>query len=374
MSQLHSTADAVLDAMRPTASLDDARFDELALRLYEAQRAEIPAYDAWCAHELEARGDEGVEHWRDIPALPIAAFRQLEIAAPGIEPVATWQSSGTTSEERSRHLLAGLEHYDRALDAGVAAALVPDVVAGEREPLACVQLQPSAEATPQSSLTHMFDRIRTGPWCTDEGVYVHANYEVHGELAWSRLERLAADHRPVLVLATSFALAMLLERAEEVGWERLSLPAGSRVVDTGGYKGRTREYTREQLLGLVEHWLDVPAQWCENEYGMSELSSQAWLGTIAAAAGHPLELPAHGARWTPPWLRVRVVDPVTLVDVGDGEPGLLVFHDLANVWSCAAIRSEDLGIRRGDGFELLGRAPGATLKGCSLRLEELHAG
>jgi hypothetical protein len=70
---------------------------------------------------------------------------------------------------------------------------------------------------------------------------------------------------------------------------------------------------------------------------------------------------------------VRVVDPITLDEVADGEQGLLVFHDLANVWSCAAVRSEDLGIRRGAGFELVGRAPGATLKGCSLQLEDLDA-
>ncbi|MCW2949897.1 MAG: putative acyl protein synthase/acyl-CoA reductase, partial [Thermoleophilia bacterium] len=62
----------------------------------------------------------------------------------------------------------------------------------------------------------------------------------------------------------------------------------------------------------------------------------------------------------------------TLADVDDGEHGLLVFHDLANVWSCAAVRSEDLGVRRGTTFELVGRAPGAALKGCSLQLEDIR--
>ena len=79
------------------------------------------------------------------------------------------------------------------------------------------------------------------------------------------------------------------------------------------------------------------------------------------------------ARWLPSTMRVRVVDPESLVEVADGEEGLLVFHDVANVHSCAAIRTEDLGIRRGDSFELVGRAPGATLKGCSLRLEDAKA-
>jgi hypothetical protein len=370
MTQLTSPASDVLDAMREPSTLDDARFDALALALHDAQRASVPAYDAWCTHV-------GVtpRTWREVPALPIAAYRQLELCDPSAPRTTTFESSGTTAAGRSQHHLASTAHYDAALDAGVAAALVPDVVAGDRSPLACVQLQPSAEAAPGSSLTHMYDRIRTGPWCTDEGTFVDWQYRVEGEAAWSTLERLAAEHRPTLVLATSFALAMLLERAAEIGWERIHLPAGSRVVDTGGYKGRTRELTRAELLEQVEHWLGVPAEMCENEYGMSELSSQAWLGTIAEATGHPLDRhgTAPGARWTPPWLRVRVVDPVTLVEVADGEQGLLVFHDLANVWSCAAVRSEDLGIRRGAGFELVGRAPGATLKGCSLQLEDLDA-
>jgi hypothetical protein len=218
----------------------------------------------------------------------------------------------------------------------------------------------------------MYDRIRTSRTCTDAGVFVDGDYQLDAAGAWAALRERAQRGEAVLVLATSFALALLLDAAEEGAWDPLALPEGSRVVDTGGFKGRTREITREELLTRVEASLGVPAAWCENEYGMSELSSQAWLGTVAAAAGMPLMLAADGARWTPPWLRVRVVDPATLEEVPDGERGLLVLHDLANVWSCAAIRSEDLGIRRGEGFELVGRAPGAALKGCSLRLEDVR--
>ncbi|MCW2924288.1 MAG: long-chain fatty acid--CoA ligase [Thermoleophilia bacterium] len=351
-------------------------FDSRALELYAAQRAAVPAYDAWCAFELGRRGEATgtvaeVRTWRYVPALPIAAYKTLDVFEAAAPVAAEWHSSGTTSTDRSTHRLGALDDYDAAIDEGVRAALVPDVAAGDREPLECVQLQPSAADAPHSSLTYMYDRIRTGPWCMDASAFVDADYRVQAEAAWEALRARAREEAPVLVLATSFALAMLLDAAEDGGWDALHLPHGSRVVDTGGYKGRTRELTRDELLARVEHWLGVPPAWCENEYGMSELSSQAWLGTVAAAAGHPLTLPAPGARWTPSTLRVRVVDPETLAEVADGDRGLLVFHDLANTWSCAAVRSEDLGIRRGDGFELVGRAPGATLKGCSLQLEEV---
>ena len=352
-------------------TMSDA-FEQQALALYAAQRAAVPAYDAWCAYELATSETPAVESWREVPALPIAAFKQLPVHDASLPVAAEWHSSGTTAAERSVHRLSSLDEYDAAIDEGVAAALLPDVVAGERAPLACVQLQPGPDEAPHSSLGYMYDRIRRGPWCSDAGSYVSGDYELDAAGAWQALSRLTQADEPVLVLATSFALVMLLEQAEQLGLPALVLPKGSRVVDTGGYKGRTRELTRTELLVQIERWLGVPETWCENEYGMSELSSQAWLGTVAAASGHPLTLPAAGARWLPATLRVRVVDPQSLREVADGEAGLLVFHDLANRWSCAAVRSEDLGIRRGDGFELLGRAPGAALKGCSLRLEDVQ--
>jgi hypothetical protein len=271
------------------------------------------------------------------------------------------------------HRLASLDAYDAAIDEGASRALLPDVARGERDPLACVQLQPSRGDAPGSSLTYMFDRIRTGPLCRDAGAFVDGGYAIDSTGAWQRLAELAATGDPVLVLATSFALVMLLDEVQDAGLPPIVLPPASRVVETGGYKGRTRELTRAQLLDRVEAQLGVPEHWCENEYGMSELSSMTWLGSVADSCGHPLPGVdgTDDRRWLPSTLRVRVVDPGTLVEVADGAQGLLVLHDVANVHSCAAIRSEDLAVRRGGTFELLGRAPGATLKGCSLRLEDV---
>ena len=86
---------------------------------------------------------------------------------------------------------------------------------------------------------------------------------------------------------------------------------------------------------------------------MSELSSQGYAGST-------------GAFQFPPWVRVRIISPETGREVADGETGLIRIFDLANVFSVAAIQTEDLGIRRGDGFELVGRAQLAEPRGCSL--------
>ena len=341
----------VLEAIgRGVAAWEDATFDELALEAWRAQVAAVPAYGAWSRHALDDAGLEAPRTWREVPLLPIAAFRTLRVAPDGPDAI-TFRSSGTTSSSRGSHHLRSLAPYEAAVDAGVSAALVPDVAAGEHAPLTCIQLQPDASAAPDSSLTHMLDRVRSGPWCRDGGAWVDGGYRLDADGAWRALERAAAAGEPVLLLATSFALAMLLEATS--GREPLALPPGSRVMDTGGFKGRTREVRREELLAGVHERLGVTPAWCENEYGMAELSSQGWLGTVAASAGRPLpgmagrgdaHDPARDGRWMPPWTRLRVLDPATLQDLpaGAAEPGLVAVHDLASCLTCAAVRTEDL--------------------------------
>jgi len=105
---------------------------------------------------------------------------------------------------------------------------------------------------------------------------------------------------------------------------------------------------------------------------MSELSSQAYAVVggqrqatrDAALSGYSSSVPCHFH--FPPWARVQIVSPETGREVAEGETGLIRVFDLANVFSVAAVQTEDLGIRRGDGFELIGRAQLAEPRGCSL--------
>jgi hypothetical protein len=109
--------------------------------------------------------------------------------------------------------------------------------------------------------------------------------------------------------------------------------------------------------------LGVPASNIICEYGMSELSSQAYLGSGVSDLGAGKD--SRAFRF-PPWARAQVVSPETGREVADGEAGLIRVFDLANVFSVMAIQTEDLAVRRGDGFELIGRAKLAEPRGCSL--------
>lgn len=145
-------------------------------------------------------------------------------------------------------------------------------------------------------------------------------------------------------------------------------------METGGYKGRSRSLPRSELHGLITQHLGVPPADIVCEYGMSELSSQAYYYGMGAdgarvpgdaSASCPSPLSTRCYRF-PPWARAQIISPETGREVADGEPGLIRVFDLANVFSVMAIQTEDLAIRRGDGFELLGRAVEAEPRGCSL--------
>jgi hypothetical protein len=133
-------------------------------------------------------------------------------------------------------------------------------------------------------------------------------------------------------------------------------------METGGYKNRSRTMPKAELHALITKSLGVPCEQIICEYGMSELSSQAYDSEI-----HPPSSILHlRAFHFPPWARAQIISPETGLEVSEGETGLIRIFDLANAFSVAAIQTEDLAIRRGDGFELLGRAQLAEPRGCSL--------
>jgi hypothetical protein len=73
----------------------------------------------------------------------------------------------------------------------------------------------------------------------------------------------------------------------------------------------------------------------------------------------------------PPWARVVVVDPETGHQAATGHVGSIVVVDLANTGSVLAMQTGDLGRAVLDGFEVIGREPGADARGCSIGADEI---
>jgi hypothetical protein len=149
-------------------------------------------------------------------------------------------------------------------------------------------------------------------------------------------------------------------------------------METGGYKGKARALSRGELYKGLEEVFGIGAHRIVNEYGMTELLSQFYEPVLALRredAGSSGDAPTLEDRFhaAPPWVRTRVLDPLTLAPVAQGDTGILAHMDLANLGSVAAVLTEDLGRMVPGGFQLLGRSPGAEPRGCSLAMEDFLA-
>jgi hypothetical protein len=213
----------------------------------------------------------------------------------------------------------------------------------------------------------MFDSVaRAFPWSQSEFVgQVESNgvWSPKQRRLVSLLELSARAQVPVALLGTAFCFVQLLDHLSANGLE-FRLPPGSRVLETGGYKGRTRALPKADLHAWITRALGVPAASIVSEYGMCELGSQAYDRRVAWP-GRESQIRAGLFRF-PPWARAQVLSPETRREVAEGETGLVRVYDLANVASSVGVQTEDLGVRRRDGFELVGRAPRAEPRGCSL--------
>jgi len=334
----------------------DIEFNGLALMLFTLQFDHNRAYRKLC--EARKITPENVTHWSQIPAAPTAAFKELELTSfPADKRTQVFHSSGTTGQTPSRHFHSNesLAIYEASLLAWFRFHVPP------QKNLAI--LTPPSSAAPNSSLVHMFEVIRRD-FAASANTFLGIlaadhSWTLNFESARAALNDAVQSGQPMLIFGTAFSFVQLLDYLAEKNL-RGQLPPGSRVMETGGYKNRSRALPKSELHALITDRLGVPASHILCEYGMSELSSQAYdLGNRQSTSGN-----RHFH--FPPWARAQIVSPETGREVRDGETGLLRIFDLANVFSVLAVQTEDLAIRRGDGFELVGRAEQSEPRGCSL--------
>jgi hypothetical protein len=354
-SALHARARAFIAAYERGVESPES-FDALACDIARFQAEHIPGFARLC----RARGvDPGaLSRADDIPAVPTDAFKMTRVAA--FEPSegrALFRTSGTTLGARGEHALRDLATYDAAAVACGRAWLVRDLA----RPVPVLVLGPSPQEAPDSSLVHMCDafvRAFGSPdsaWLVENGIIDLTRFD-------ERVVYAVARGDDVLVLGTSFAFVHFLEA---VGEAMFRLPPGSRVMHTGGYKGKSREMPKEELVRELARVLAIDARAIVAEYGMTELSSQFYERTLGDPSARP------GVFAEPPWARVVVVDPETVARAPDGKVGIAKILDLANVDSAVAVLTQDLVRRVPGGFELLGRAKGAPPRGCSIAMDEI---
>jgi hypothetical protein len=341
---------------------DEMRFDELALGLFAFQFEHCAPYRRFC--ERRGRTPATLSCWREIPPVPTGAFKELSLTSfPAARAVHTFRTSGTSASARGALHLDTLELYEASLLPTFRRHVLPDLAPGHRMRFAV--LAPAAAEAPDSSLSHMFGVVLEVLGDAESRCLVREGSLLE-DGAIDALRDAVERVTPLALCGTAFAFAHLLERltARNLAF---ALPAGSRVMETGGFKGRSRELPRDELYAWIERQLGVPPCRIVNQYGMTELGSQFY-DSVLRRPGEAR------CKQGPPWARVRIVDPVSGEDVGPGAAGAIVVVDLANTGSVLALQTADLGRQWEDGFEILGRMPGAEQRGCSIAADELLAG
>ena len=355
----------ILDWMRERPWRPDAaRFERLALSLYEIQFAGCEPYALLCRSLGRTPGT--VTALEEIPVVPTGAFKEFDLRCfDESDTLLTFRTSGTSVERRGRLSLDRLDLYETSLLASLRETFLTGLV-GKRPTMRF--LAPSPAEAADSSLTHMFETLRREEG-SDDCAYDLREGKIDFRALHAAIENERARERAMIIAGTSFAFVHFLDalQAESspprgADWR---LPPGSRVIETGGFKGRSREVPRDVLRAGIADCFGIPETSVVNQYGMTELGSQFYDSTLVDPAA-----PRH--KIAPPWARVRIVDPDSGRDIRDGEVGQIVIHDLANTGSVAAIQTADLGRavvgEQGVviGFDVLGREAGAEARGCSI--------
>lgn len=306
-------------------------FEALALDVFHYQYAQVPVYRDF----VNLLGTPSPHSLAEIPFLPIEFFKSQQIIADGHSTEILFKSSGTQGV-RSQHFVAKSQLYKNAFNQGY------DALMGPAEDQVILALLPNYLEQGNSSLVYMVDHLIQRSAHPLSGFFLNesASFQEHYKLA-------CKEGKKVVVFGVSYALLDLADQKVDL--------SKAQIVETGGMKGRREELTKSALHARLQAGLNC--QLISSEYGMTELLSQAYSlkdGTFRCS----------------PTLKILIRDsndPLSYVE--DGKSGGINVIDLANLYSCSFIETQDLGRIHDDQFEILGRIDLADQRGCNLMIQ-----
>ncbi len=327
--------DRLRDKIFTIENLSD--FYNLALKVFEFQYSNNAVYHDFA--NLIRKEPGKISQLSDFPFLPVEFFRSHRIIT-GDNPVQkVFESSGTTGSLNGKHYLCDTGLYKESFLGSFR------IFYGNPEDYLIAALLPSYTERENSSLVYMTDTlIKMSP------VPMSGFYRESDDNLIQNIRSARSAGNKILLLGVSFAL---LDLAENCATDL----SGVIVMETGGMKGRRKELTRPELHGILKKAFNVPV--IHSEYGMTELLSQAYSK-------------GDGLYYCPPWMKIILrdtQDPLTLF-TESGRTGGINIIDLANIYSCSFIATDDLGRLHPDGgFEVLGRYDNSDIRGCNLLVE-----
>jgi len=283
---------------------------------------------------------ETIDSIEKIPFLPISFFKTHVISTTTFHPEIIFESSGTTGQNTSRHFVKSLDLYKKSFTKGF------NLFYGNPANWCILGLLPGYLERQNSSLIMMVNELMQKSNNPFSAFYLHDHEKLYQSLVHNEIIK-----QPTLLIGVTYAL---LEFAEKYSM-RLQ---NTVVMETGGMKGKREEITREEVHQRLKNKFGVKT--IHSEYGMTELLSQAYSK-------------GNGLFQTPPWMKVLLReynDPFAInASTSTEKPmnGLINIIDLANLYSCSFIGTDDIGkLYKDNTFEVLGRRDSSDLRGCSL--------
>jgi phenylacetate-coenzyme A ligase PaaK-like adenylate-forming protein len=306
-------------------------FEKTALEVYHYQAQHCSVYCNYIKF-LNWKTPTCVE---EIPFLPIEFFKSHQIISDEKETEIVFKSSGTGGQ-RSTHFVAESQLYIQSFSKAY------ETTIGRPKDQVILALLPNYTEQGESSLVYMVDHL-----------IKETNNELSGFLLNSadeivdRYSSAISSGKKVVLFGVSYALLDLAETNPDL--------SQATIIETGGMKGRRKEMTKEELHNTLKNGLNVP--YVSSEYGMTELLSQGYSNK-------------NGLFETPSWMKIlirEVNDPFNYLE--DGKTGGINVIDLANIYSCSFIATQDLGKITDDTFQILGRFDQSDIRGCNLLIQ-----
>ena len=302
-------------------------FKQIALQVFNHQYQHNEIYNKFC-NLLEKR-PKSVKEIQDIPFIPISFFKSQTIKTGSFTEQKTFTSSGTSGTETSKHHVKSLKLYEKSFLKAF------DVYYPDWKSSVIIGLLPSYLEREGSSLIYMVDNL------INHSDNKNSKFEL--ELTSEFINYLETSPEPKILFGVTFALIEMANKEVK--------PRNTIIIETGGMKGRGKELTRDELHELIQ--TNIQPKAIHSEYGMTELMSQSYLQNKNFEC--------------PNWIQFLVretTDPLNIMLSGKGALNVI---DLANLYSCSFIATDDLGKLDEDGnFEILGRLDNSDQRGCNL--------
>lgn len=317
-------------------------FEETALQAFRIQSQLCEPYSRYIS--LLGIDPLSVKKIDQIPFLPVTFFKTENIVSFEGEPQKIFTSSATTGMTPAKHLVKELSIYEKSFFYSF------EMFLGDLAQYNILALLPSYLEREGSSLVYMAESLIKSSQNSHSGFYIYNFEQLHQTLQELReIQSVKKEKNKTILLGVTFAL---LDFAQQYPIEFPSLT----VIETGGMKGRKKELSREEVHQLLTKGFGVSK--IGSEYGMAELLSQAWsLGD--------------GVFETPPWMQIIIRDLNNpFKQEVEGQKGGINIIDLANIYSCSFIETEDMGVKKArNTFSVSGRIQNSELRGCNLLLE-----